>query len=112
MVRPACRFILSLATCGSCLVLDDELNVLPLSKNTRALEAVGGELSDGATKKDQELVELKESLVDREPFSALVGLAKTVDQVKIQFMAFLSIYVYGLRDFFCGGRRVGDGLPK
>lgn len=85
MIRHACRFILSLATCGSCLVLDDELNVLPLSKNTHAIEAISEESSDGLSKQDQELLELNESLVDREPFSALVGLAKTVDQVRLNF---------------------------
>lgn len=36
------RFILSLADCHSCLVLDDELNVLPISKKSRALAALPG----------------------------------------------------------------------
>lgn len=32
------RFILSLASCERCVVLDDELNVLPISKHTRKIE--------------------------------------------------------------------------
>jgi N-acetyltransferase 10 len=31
------RFILSLASCEGCLVLDDELNVLPISRHTKGI---------------------------------------------------------------------------
>jgi len=43
------RFLLSLAQCQSALVLDDELNVLPVSAHARALGAAaeGGVLDDG-----------------------------------------------------------------
>lgn len=34
----SCRFILSLATCPSCLVLDDDLNVLPISSANANIE--------------------------------------------------------------------------
>lgn len=37
-----CSFVLSLGDCNSCLVLDDELNVLPLSKAARGLTALPG----------------------------------------------------------------------
>ena len=34
------RFILSLASCAECLVLDDELNVLPISTHCRSIKPV------------------------------------------------------------------------
>ena len=34
------RFILSLSTLNSCLFLDDELNLLPVSSATKLLEAI------------------------------------------------------------------------
>lgn len=32
------RFILSLGSCPNCVVVDDELNILPLSKHCKAIE--------------------------------------------------------------------------
>ena len=34
------RFILSLANCRQCLVLDDELNILPLSSHVRHIQPI------------------------------------------------------------------------
>lgn len=77
------RFILSLGKCDSCLVVDDELNVLPLSggKNVRQLPPPDPE-AEGKTPKAKELEEIKESLVDAPPIGDLIKLAKTVDQAK------------------------------
>jgi N-acetyltransferase 10 len=91
------RFILSLAQCRNCLVCDDELNVLPLSRKT--LTSLGKEASqakssssasttklgeEGVTRsaEDAELRELKDSLLDTPHVGVLVELAKTVDQAK------------------------------
>lgn len=76
------RFILSLASCSRCLVLDDELNVLPLSKHARKLTALppGTESADSP---DQiELRELQQSLRETQPVGALVEQARTLDQAK------------------------------
>ena len=73
------RFILSLGSNENCLVVDDELNVLPISgaKNVKALPPKDeNELSP----KQQELKELKHSLEDIKPAGSLVALAKTVNQ--------------------------------
>lgn len=61
------RFVLSLGKCPSCLVCDDELNILPLSK--AALQSLGdadrstrdeaGEVAALRTREDDELEELK-----------------------------------------------------
>lgn len=78
------RFILSLGSCDSCLVVDDEMNVLPISggKNVQALpppESVD-ETANSGTKK--ELKEIKESLAESQPVGSLVDLTRTVDQAK------------------------------
>ncbi|KAF1932368.1 DUF699-domain-containing protein [Didymella exigua CBS 183.55] len=77
------RFLLSLGKCDSCLVVDDELNVLPISggKHVRQLPPPDAEL-EGKTPKAKELEEIKESLADTPPVGDLVKLAKTVDQAK------------------------------
>ena len=77
------RFILSLGSCDSCLVVDDELNVLPISggKNVQALPPPDPEEA-GKTPQGKELESIKEGLVDTQPVGSLVSLAKTVDQAK------------------------------
>ncbi|GES89741.1 DUF699-domain-containing protein [Rhizophagus clarus] len=73
------RFILSLGSCENCLVVDDELNVLPIStgKNVKPLKTVEHSLTE-----QQELKELKASLADTQPVGSLVATAKTLDQAK------------------------------
>ncbi|KAH3686339.1 hypothetical protein WICPIJ_002701 [Wickerhamomyces pijperi] len=75
------RFILSLGGCSNCLVVDDELNVLPLSggKLVKALPPVAEE---ELTPKQIELKELKESLADVKPAGNLVALSRTVNQAQ------------------------------
>lgn len=77
------RFILSLSSCERCIVLDDELNVLPISKHARKIEALPPSDSDSELTKDQlELKDLKESLRETQPVGALVDQARTLDQAK------------------------------
>ncbi|KAG0708460.1 GNAT acetyltransferase 2-domain-containing protein [Suillus ampliporus] len=73
------RFILSLGSCSDCLVLDDELNVLPISK---AKDITPIEEERGKGKVDSELKDLKDSLADTKPVGELVKLAKTIDQAQ------------------------------
>ncbi|KAJ5157006.1 RNA cytidine acetyltransferase [Penicillium canariense] len=77
------RFILSLGSCESCLVVDDELNVLPISggKNVKPLPPLEStdESSSGPKK---ELKQIKESLAESQPVGPLLNLARTVDQAK------------------------------
>ncbi|CAE7224675.1 unnamed protein product [Rhizoctonia solani] len=76
------RFILSLASCDDCLVLDDELNVLPISRG-KDIEPIDEAEEKGKGKQiEQELTELKESLADTKPIGELIKLAKTTDQAK------------------------------
>lgn len=73
------RFILSLGSCDDCLVLDDELNVLPIS---RGKDIAPLEDTPGKGKEASELKELQDNLADTKPVGELVKLAKTVDQAQ------------------------------
>lgn len=77
------RFVLSLGSCDSCLFVDDELNVLPISggKNVSPLPPVDPE-EEGKSKSRKELEGIKESLADSQPVGSLINVAKTVDQAK------------------------------
>ena len=77
------RFILSLGNCESCLVIDDEMNVLPISggKNIKALPPPDIE-DKGKSETQQELETIKESFADKMPTGSLIKLAKTADQAK------------------------------
>ena len=77
------RFILSLGDCANCLVVDDELNVLPISggRSVQALPPLSS--ADEALRPEQkELQELKQSLADVQPSGSLVEITKTIDQAK------------------------------
>ena len=82
------RFILSLASCSSCLVVDDELNVLPISSHIKSIKPVRkGEdededeaIAEGPS--GRELRELKASLKDTQPVGTIVDLVKSLDQAK------------------------------
>ncbi len=74
------RFILSLGSCDDCLVLDDEHNVLPISrgKDITPIEEKPGKEKET----ESELKELRDSLSDTKPAGDLIKLAKTIDQAK------------------------------
>lgn len=75
------RFILSLGSCENCLVVDDELNVLPLSGG-RNIKALPPKDEDELSPKEAELKELKDSLADVQPAGSLVALSRTVNQAQ------------------------------
>ncbi|KAF2452651.1 GNAT acetyltransferase 2-domain-containing protein [Lineolata rhizophorae] len=77
------RFILSLGSCESCLVVDDEMNVLPISGG-KSVKQLPPPNSDDARKPltAKELDEIKESLQETQPIGSLIQLARTVDQAK------------------------------
>ncbi|KPI36300.1 uncharacterized protein AB675_7257 [Cyphellophora attinorum] len=77
------RFILSLGSCESCLVVDDELNVLPISggKNVEPLPPVVSESEDAQPRRKQ-LKDIKEQHAERKPVGSLIQLARTVDQAE------------------------------
>lgn len=74
------RFILSLASCDSTLVLDDELNVLPISLRTRTVGKINNEEERAAVA--AKLEDLKQELQDVQPVGSLVDMCRTQDQVR------------------------------
>ena len=76
------RFILSLGGCESCLVVDDEMNVLPISGGKGVVEMKPKEDNDNRSLVGNELEDIKESLQDTPPIGGLVQLTRTVDQAK------------------------------
>jgi len=87
------RFLLSLGKCENCLVCDDELNILPLSKKSlkmlgdpdllsRIKKGDAGEVVVRKTREDLDLDELKESLQDTPHVGELVNLTVTLDQAR------------------------------
>lgn len=72
------RMVLSLASCPHCLLMDDELNVLPTSSLVRHIAPLatapdGRLLDDPSAAAAAELAELKGSLADTQPAGALVS---------------------------------------
>ena len=86
------RFILSLGECRSCMVLDDELNILPISSQVNYIPShqegvdahglVEGDADVSGYYVDPELIELKSSLTDTPNIGHLIDLTKTTDQAK------------------------------
>ncbi|KAH3752617.1 RNA cytidine acetyltransferase-like [Dreissena polymorpha] len=77
------RFILSLASCRHCMVIDDQFNLLPFSSHMlhiHPLPAKSGE--ENISAQEQELRDLKDSLQDTQPVGALVKCCRTFDQGK------------------------------
>ncbi len=77
------RFILSLGACADCLVLDDELNVLPISRG-KDIKPIDGATAQSTEEKkaEDELKEIRSSLSDTKPAGDLVKLAKSLDQAQ------------------------------
>lgn len=75
------RLILSLADCNRCLLVNDDLTVLPLSSKTASVQTI--DVSDIRDSHEKELLQdLKESLRDTPPAGNLVNLCRTHDQAK------------------------------
>lgn len=76
------RFLLSLGSCETCLVVDDELNVLPISGGKKVKALPPKDDDEELTPQALVLKGIKESLADVKPAGPLVNLAKTEDQAK------------------------------
>ncbi|KAG1661551.1 RNA cytidine acetyltransferase [Nymphon striatum] len=77
------RFILSLASCKQCIVVDDQLNILPISSHCSGIVPIPTKTQNSLSKSQQELKDLKESLQDTQPVGTIVNCAKTLDQAKV-----------------------------
>eukprot|EP01127_Copromyxa_protea_P002844 TRINITY_DN12778_c0_g1_i1.p1 TRINITY_DN12778_c0_g1~~TRINITY_DN12778_c0_g1_i1.p1 ORF type:complete len:1030 (+),score=308.71 TRINITY_DN12778_c0_g1_i1:16-3105(+) len=89
------RFLLSLISCKSSLLLDDELNILPISEASRNIVPVPPK--EGESAEAGELASLKESLKETEMIGPLLEKAKTLDQAKALINFFEAISERTLR---------------
>uniref|UniRef100_A0A4X2PLF2 RNA cytidine acetyltransferase n=2 Tax=Xenopus tropicalis TaxID=8364 RepID=A0A4X2PLF2_XENTR len=77
------RFILSLASCKTCMVIDDQLNILPISSHIANIKPIPPKAQDASlSPEEQELQDVKLSLQDTQPVGVLVENCKTLDQAK------------------------------
>lgn len=72
------RFLLSLSSCKQCLVMDDELNILPISRSSRNIQPLPKKIE----KEDRNLKEIKDAVEETEIVGPLVSNARTADQAK------------------------------
>ncbi|KAG1681159.1 hypothetical protein FOA52_015602 [Chlamydomonas sp. UWO 241] len=81
------RLVLSLASNPNCLMMDDELNVLPTSSLIKYIEPVprnqdGTPANDPSRASQSELQELVDSLADTQPAGSLLAKCRTLDQAR------------------------------
>lgn len=82
------RFLLSLGSCPTCIMIDDELNILPITSHIRAIKPVNvpdqemNEKGDYVSAQEKELKSLQVDLRETQPVGALVECARTLDQAK------------------------------
>uniref|UniRef100_A0A8R1I198 RNA cytidine acetyltransferase n=1 Tax=Caenorhabditis japonica TaxID=281687 RepID=A0A8R1I198_CAEJA len=76
------RFILSLASSPSILVLDDQLRVLPISSHIENVEAIPAAQKKAQSESDAELASLKEAMKETKPIGPLLSRARTACQAK------------------------------
>ncbi|KAL0714702.1 hypothetical protein Bca4012_021681 [Brassica carinata] len=92
------RFLLSIASCKACVVMDDELNILPLSSHIRSITPVPTEIdSEGLSEAERELKNLKDELSDDFPVGPLIKKCCTLDQGKAVVTFFDAILDKALR---------------
>uniref|UniRef100_A0A158PAI7 RNA cytidine acetyltransferase n=1 Tax=Angiostrongylus cantonensis TaxID=6313 RepID=A0A158PAI7_ANGCA len=76
------RFILSLAACKDIVVVDDQLNVLPISSHVSNLERIEPSARSASNPSEEELKSLKESMKDTKPIGPLLNKCRTACQGK------------------------------
>ncbi|KAG2711708.1 hypothetical protein I3760_04G089400 [Carya illinoinensis] len=75
------RFLLSIASCKACVVMDDELNILPVSSHIKSISPVPvREDFEGLSEAERDLKNLKEQLNDDIPVGPLIRKCCTLDQ--------------------------------
>ncbi|PIO77738.1 hypothetical protein TELCIR_00152 [Teladorsagia circumcincta] len=76
------RFILSLASCKDIVVVDDQLNILPISSHITTLEPVQPSAKNAVSPSEAELKALKDTMKDTKPIGPLLSKCRTACQGK------------------------------
>ncbi|XP_073977279.1 RNA cytidine acetyltransferase l(1)G0020 isoform X2 [Rhodnius prolixus] len=74
------RFLLSLSSCKRCLVVDDQLKILPISSHVFDVQSTPE--NEVINQSDEDLKKLQDNLRDTQPVSSLINCCKTLDQAK------------------------------
>lgn len=74
------RFILSLGSCQNCIVVDDQLNILPISSHMQNITPISTQETNDPNEK--ELKDLKASMKDTDIVGDLLTITRTLDQAK------------------------------
>ncbi|KAF1625021.1 UNVERIFIED_CONTAM: RNA cytidine acetyltransferase, partial [Eudyptes robustus] len=77
------RFLLSLSDCADCAVIDDQLNILPISSHILNLEPVPPTLKMEKSETELELEDLKTKMSDVKPLGTILKECKTLCQAKV-----------------------------
>uniref|UniRef100_A0A453IRM2 Uncharacterized protein n=1 Tax=Aegilops tauschii subsp. strangulata TaxID=200361 RepID=A0A453IRM2_AEGTS len=89
------RFLLSIASCKACIVMDDELNILPISSHMKFIQPVTkNEDSEGLSERERELKDLKDQFREDFPVGPLIGKCCTMDQVQFALSKFSLSHVF------------------
>ncbi|KAL8273058.1 hypothetical protein Esti_002979 [Eimeria stiedai] len=112
------RFLLSLVSCSRCLILDDELNVLPINGPPPASQQGAfpdSEVLQQQQQEQQQLQQIKDKVQHAPPLDALVKLCVTKDQANA-VLAFLdclcSCRNFRSRGSPSGAPSAGGGPPR
>ncbi|KAI6182608.1 RNA cytidine acetyltransferase [Aphelenchoides bicaudatus] len=77
------RFILSLGDCQTCVAMNDQLEVLPISSHIVQLEPLPPSARNELSANDEELAVLKSKMADHKPIGPMIKLCKTLCQAKV-----------------------------
>jgi N-acetyltransferase 10 len=77
------RFILSLGDCQTCVAMNDQLEVLPISSHIVQLEPVPPSTKHELSESEEELVALKSKMADHKIIGQMIKLCKTLCQAKV-----------------------------
>ncbi|XP_033102621.1 RNA cytidine acetyltransferase-like [Anneissia japonica] len=104
------RFLLSLVSCKESMVIDDQLQILPLSSHVLNITPVPPKPKDESMNpSEQELQGLKDSLQDTQPVGTLINCTKTLDQAKALLKFVEAISEKTLRTTVCMTAARGRG---
>ncbi|XP_055350421.1 RNA cytidine acetyltransferase-like [Paramacrobiotus metropolitanus] len=76
------RFILSLGSCQTALVMDDKFNILPISSKIAGMHHLAAASKALDESNEKQLQMLKDSLQETQPIGSLINCCRTVDQAQ------------------------------
>ncbi|KAF1744835.1 hypothetical protein MXB_1693 [Myxobolus squamalis] len=82
------RFLLSLNDCLSCLVIDDDINILPIFSKVLNVEKIPKRSLEYISPNNAQHKQLIDSFKDSQPLGTLLELCKTLDQAKVLCKSF------------------------